>query len=136
MIQQLSNDMTGSSVAAVTGSGTTTITTSYVSLKNRTGVVWLLSLGTANAGNIITVQQYDGTTVTNVKTVTPAADGDLQQIELAFPDQRLGDQARLSIARGAATTISQVFALEYGGRVSPIDAGTTKKTVVVGPAAV
>ena len=94
-----------------------------VDMQGYDGVIFLTSIGTANSGNFIKVQQD---TVTGMATaadlegtkVLPTVNGQGVGVEIYKPLERF---VRLYVVRGASSTCGEIWALQYRGRLSPPD---------------
>jgi hypothetical protein len=103
-------------VADHTGAGTDPVVSAIVDMKGYTGVVFVTSLGTANAGNYITAQQDTdpaGGTMADLlgtKVTSGSTDEDLI-VEVAKPTERY---LRASVTRGSSSTCESIWAIRYG----------------------
>jgi hypothetical protein len=103
-------------VADYTSAGTTDINSSIVDTAGYAGVVFLTSLGTANATNTIKVQQSatnatnDMTDLEGTKVSSGTSDEDLI-VEVHQPTDRY---VRAVVNRGASSTCESIWAILYG----------------------
>ena len=102
MITTLSDKTKMTKVKAASASGTTDVVTDIIDTQGALGVVIMTSLGTANAGNFLSLQQgdqSDGSDMANVagSKITTAADGMTVISELYRPRDRF---IRAKITRG------------------------------------
>lgn len=149
----LGNNLSYSSVpvqvAAATASGTSTIDTTAVDLaasaNSYQSVCFFLKLGTAAAGNKVLPMgsQDGGSTYTQLKdvqvevantfkdaagaaetkiSVVPTTDGQVVVVDLVQV-AAANSKVRLQIARGTATTISEVWAVLYDATKMPATSG-------------
>jgi hypothetical protein len=110
---------------------TTAVTSSIVDTAGYQGVVFLTSLGTANATNTIKVQQNTANQTTGMAdlegtSVTSGASDEDLVVEVYQPLERY---LQVVVTRGASTTCESIWAILYNG-----DAGLAA-TAISGTAA-
>lgn len=113
---------------AAQATGTSTLTTNTIDTQGFEGVMFVGSLGSANAGNFAKARQgqqsnmSDGADLINTKVV-PANNGDSFLLDINRPQERYVD---LQIVRGGLTTITgDIYAILYGPRKAPTTHGAT-----------
>lgn len=127
---QLSNDVKITKVADHTAAGTTAVNSTGVDMAGYEGVLFVTSFGTAAADNTVNAAQgltsggtYDDLLGTSVASGT--SDEDVW-IDVYRPIDRF---VRLEAARGTSSTLESIWAIQYGGRVQPVD-NTTSGTII------
>jgi hypothetical protein len=104
-------------VADHSASGTSDVVSAIVDTAGYAGVVFITSLGTANATNVITVQQNTANQTTGMadltgsKVTSGTSDEDLI-VEIHQPIERY---LQATVARGAASTCESIWAILYDG---------------------
>jgi hypothetical protein len=137
----LSNAVKISLVQASQASGTTTLTTTPVDMADFDGVLFFGSMATADntaQTNYIKVQEDVTSAMTTAadlagSRVTPDANTEVLYIDVYQPPSRY---VRASIARGVATAVGDIYALQYNGKRFPaqnVIAGTITGKVVATP---
>jgi hypothetical protein len=115
-------------VLGATATGTTTINTTEVDMANFESVAFLASIGTANAGNGLKMQQDVVTGMAGAADLLGTqvlcnGTGTSLLTENIKPRERF---VRASVIRaGATTTIDAVYAIQWGARTMPIDNNVT-----------
>lgn len=139
-IQALLKDAKITKVLGATATGTSAINTTEVDMANFENVVFLASIGTANAGNGIKVQQDVVTGMGGAADLLGSqilcnGTGTSVCTEVVKPRERF---VRATVIRaGATTTIDAVFAIQFGGRKVPVNNNVTNAQaaeVLVSPA--
>lgn len=119
---QLLKEVKITKVKAGQTSGTTAVVTDVIDMANFEGVVFVGSIATANAGNFVSVQQgmvADGSASADLlgtKVVT-GDDADSFAVDVCKPTERY---VKATITRTAATITGDVYAIQYGPRISPV----------------
>lgn len=113
-------------VADHSASGTSAVTSAIVDTAGYQGVVFLTSLGTADATNTIKVQQNTANQTTGMAdlagtSITSGTTDEDLIIEIHKPAERY---LQAVVARGAASTCESIWAVLYGG-----DAGASVNSV-------
>lgn len=134
---QLSKNVQVSVTAGSEGSAGTDVTGTAIDTAGFQGVMFVAEIATANAANILKVEQSDasgsGFTALTGATAVAAADGDLAVVDVKSPTKRY---VRAVIDRsGAATATGPIVAHAYGPADAPVaHPSTTIATAVVSPA--
>lgn len=108
--------------------GTSDVVSDIVDTQGYSGVVFMTSVSTANATNVLSVQQHTANQTTGMadlagsKVSSGTTDEDLI-IEIANPQERY---LQVTVSRGASTTCESIWAALYG-KNEPI--GTTGNSV-------
>jgi len=108
-------------VADPTDAGTGAVNSTAVDMAGYDGVLFLTSIGTANANNTINAAQGaqanggDAADLEGTK-VTPGDDNSGAWLDVYKPADRY---VRLEVARGASTTVGDIWAILYQGRILP-----------------
>jgi hypothetical protein len=118
---QLSNHIKITKVKDHTTSADTAVTSDAVDMSGYEGVVFVTSFGTANAGNTILASQDtasggDYTDLLGTSVSSGTSDEDVW-IDVYRPSKRY---VRCEIARGSASTLESIYAIQYGPRVLPV----------------
>lgn len=108
---------------------TDAIESSYVDMAGYEGVLFMTSVGTANAGNYINAKQCDTSDGTyadleGTKVTSGTSDEDLW-VDVYRPQERY---VKCYVTRGASTTCESIWAIQYGARKAPVD-NTTSGTI-------
>jgi len=118
---QLSNHIKITKVKDHSGSADTAVTSDPVDMSGFEGVLFVTSFGTAAAGNTILASQdtasggsYEDLAGTSVSSGT--SDEDVW-VDVYRPSKRY---VRCEIARGTASTLESIYAIQYGPRVLPV----------------
>lgn len=123
----LSKEVKITKVKAASATGTTEVTSDVVDMAGFEGVIFLTNIGSFNAGNFLKGQQD---TVVGMGTVqdlegskvVATANGETVFLDIYKPKERF---VRASVIRAGATTVlGEIYALQYSGRVSPVDNDT------------
>lgn len=105
-------------VKASQATGTTAVNSDAIDMANAKGVMIFTALGTANAANILKIQQSVDAAFTSPETldvqVVSGANGEVAWIDLVEPEKRY---VRAVIERGVTTTVGEIYAFKYGQRV-------------------
>lgn len=125
----LSSQIKITKVADHTTAGTDAINSTAVDMSGYEGVLFVTSVGTANAGNYINAKQcdtYDGTyaDLEGTKVTSGTSDEDLW-VDVYRPQERY---VKCYVTRGASTTCESIWAIQYGARKAPVD-NTTSGTI-------
>lgn len=116
MFRNLLNDALLVKVADPTVAGTDPIVSAIVDLAGFRGAVFFTSVGTANAGNYITVQQDDVNSaggmadLTGTKVTSGSSDEDLI-VAVERPSKRY---LQCTVTRGSSSTCGDIWCLRYG----------------------
>jgi hypothetical protein len=107
--------------------GTSAVTTDVIDTQGYEGVIFLGSIGTANANNYVKIQQGTASNMSDAadlegSKVTPANNGDSFLVDIYKPRERY---LWAVINRGASTTTGDVYAILYGARKEPVSHGAT-----------
>lgn len=109
----------------------TAVVSDSVDMANYEGVVFVTSLGTANAGNSVNAAQSSNDSDFDDLAGTsqvPASNGDEVLVDIYRPRERY---VRLEVDRsGANTTVESIIAILYGPRRSPQTSIATQETHV------
>lgn len=120
----LSSEIKITKVKAAEVSAGTEVLSDEVNMAGYDGVVFFTAIGTANAGNYIKAQQDD------VMGMAGAADLEGTKVVATANDQviwldvyrPLKQFVRVSVIRaGAGSTVGEIYALRYAGRMRPVD---------------
>jgi len=109
-------------VKAAQATGTTEVDSKILDMEGYEGVMFFGSLGSANSGNYIKVQQDSDPAFATVKDlagskVVTTADGEVAYVDVYRPTERY---IRASVIRAGATTITgDIYALQYDARTYP-----------------
>lgn len=127
MKDYLTNQVKITKVADPSTAGTSTVTTSILDMAGYESVVFITSLGTAAAGNLIKVQQDAENSTASMAdlTGTSVSSGSSDEdvwVDVYRPEKRY---VRAQIVRGTSSTLGDVWALQYGPRTLPVDNTTT-----------
>jgi len=112
---------------AAAAAATTAVNSDIIDTAGYEGVLFVGSIGTANAGNYVKLQQGDNSSLTdgadleNTKVV-PGDDGDSFMVDLYRPKDRY---VRAVVTRGASTTVGDIYAILYGAHAKPTSHGST-----------
>ncbi len=84
-------------------------------------VVFITNIGTANAGNYLTLQDGDVSTLTDAadvdgSKVIAATNGGVIALEIVKPKKRY---IKPYVTRGASTTAGAVYAIQFNGKKNP-----------------
>lgn len=116
----LSNGVKITKVAAASSAGTSTINGTTVDMTGFEGVLFVTTIGTANAGNIFKAQigeKADGSDAADLKGSAVVAEGSGSVVWLdiyrADPSQKY---IRPVVVRGASTTVGEIYAIQYESR--------------------
>ena len=107
--------------------GTSAVESDVIDTANFEGAAFIGSIGTANAGNFVKLQQGDASDgsdmadLTGTKLVT-GDDGDSYLADVYRPRKRY---VRAVVTRGASTTSGDIYAILYSGRECPVSHGST-----------
>lgn len=128
MIYELLKGAKVTEVVSATATGTTTINSTEVDMADFENVVFVTSLGTANAGNGHKIQQDTVTGMAGAADLLGSqllcnGTGRVLMSEVIKPLERF---VRCAVIRaGATTTINNVLAIQFGARKRPIDNNVT-----------
>lgn len=131
MRDYLTNRVKLTKVADPSTSSTASVNTSILDMAGYEGVVFFTSLGTANSGNLIKVQQDAANSTASMAdlTGTSVSSGSSDEdvwVDVHRPEKRY---VRAQVVRdGAASTLGDVWAIQYGPRTLPVD-NTTSGTI-------
>lgn len=131
MRDYLTNQVKITKVADPSTASTASVNTSILDMAGYEGVLFFSSLGTANAGNLIKVQQDAANSTASMAdlTGTSVASGTSDEdvwVDVYRPEKRY---VRAQIVRaGASSTLGDVWALQYNPRTLPVD-NTTSGTI-------
>lgn len=112
---------------AASSAATTAIESDVVDLANYQGVVFTVDIATANAGNVMKVQQgtlSDGSNMTDLAGSATASvtNGNAVVIDVYKPTKRY---VRAVVVRGASTAAGPIHAELYDPRKPPVAHGST-----------
>ena len=120
MIRNLTTDCLIKKVLAAAVTGTTTLTTSTVDMEGYRGVTFVTTLGSANAGNTLSVQESNDDGNTDAYAAPsggPVAGASvLPIVEVYAPAKRYVQGV---VTRGVTTTVGEVYAI-LTGRERPV----------------
>lgn len=131
MKDYLTNRVKLTKVADPSTSSTASVNTTILDMAGYEGIVFLTSLGTANATNVIKVQQDAANSTASMAdltgtSVTSGTSDEDVWVDVYRPEKRY---VRAQIVRaGAASTLGDVWAVQYNPRTLPVD-NTTSGTI-------
>ncbi len=108
-------------VAVAEASGTGDVLSDVVDTQGFNGVMFLASLGTADAGNGLVAQQGSAADGSDMADLAATVAGKAGLVLDVYKPSPSGRYVRVKVERGAATTVDAVFALLYEGRQGAID---------------
>lgn len=126
---QLSNHVKITKVQDHTAAGTTAVNSTGVDMAGYEGVLFVTSFGTAASGNTLeAAQSADDSTYNDLAgtSVTSGTSDEDVWIDVYRPIDRY---VRVEAARGTSSTLESIWAIQYGGRVQPVD-NTTSGTII------
>jgi len=130
----LSNGVKITKVAAASSAGTSTINGTTVDMTGFEGVLFVTTIGTANAGNILKAQvgeKADGSDAADLEGSAVVAEGNGSVVWLdiyrADPSQKY---IRPVVVRGASTTVGEIYAIQYESRKQV--AGNNIENTIIG----
>lgn len=130
----LSNGVKITKVAAASSAGTSTINGTTVDMTGFEGVLFVTTIGTANAGNIFKAQigeKADGSDAADLKGSAVVAEGSGSVVWLdiyrADPSQKY---IRPVVVRGASTTVGEIYAIQYESRKQAV--GNNIENTIIG----
>lgn len=132
MFRNLLNDAQFTKVADHTAAGTDPVVSAIVDMAGFTGVVFLTSVGTANAGNFISVQQDDVNAaggmadLAGTKLISGSSDEDLI-VEVVRPSKRY---VQCTVTRGSSSTCESIWAIRYGAVQPQLAANSVSGTQI------
>lgn len=121
----------------VQSAATSAVNAASVDMSGYRGVIFLASLGTPAADNIMKAQQSaDDSSFADLadSAVNVGASDDSQWIDIYDPEERY---IRPSIARGTSSTVEAIWAIQYDPRETPVSnvtAGTINGVALIRPA--
>jgi hypothetical protein len=133
----LSENVKITRLSGVVSTGTTAVNATAVDMTGYRGVLFVSSLTTPAADNIMKAQQSaDNSSFADLEgsAVDVGASDDTQWIDIYDPEEQY---VRPSIARGTTTVVDSIFAIQYdpkGAPVSNVTAGTINGVALVRPA--
>jgi hypothetical protein len=119
-------------VADHTAAGTDPVVSAIVDMAGFAGVVFFTSVGTANAGNFLTVQQDDVNSAGGMadllgsKVTSGTTDEDLI-CEVVRPSKRY---LQCTVTRGASSTCESIWALRYGASTPQLTGNSVSGTQI------
>lgn len=120
----LSSEIKITKVKAAEVSAGTEVLSDEINMAGYDGVMFFTTLGTANAGNYMKAQQDDATgmaSASDLENTKVVAEANAQVVWLDVY-RPLKQFVRVSVIRaGAATTVGEIYALQYAGRMRPVD---------------
>jgi len=129
MTWNLSNEVKITKVVDYTSSAGSAVNSSSVDMQGYEGVLFITSLGTANASNTVNAaQSADDSTFADLEgtSVSSGSSDEDIWIDIYRPTDRY---VRIEYVRsGANTTIEGGWAIQYGARYQPVD-NTTSGTI-------
>ena len=111
-------------VSVATVAGTSAVTSDQVDTAGFMSATFFTTIGTANAGNYIKIQQDETTGMASAadlegSKVIAAADADIVAKEITRPQERF---LRAVVTRGASTTVGDIYCILSGpARTLPVD---------------
>lgn len=130
----LSNGVKITKVAAASSAGTSTINGTTVDMTGFEGVLFVTTIGTANAGNILKAQigeKADGSDAADLEGSAVVAEGSGSVVWLdiyrADPSQKY---IRPVVVRGASTTVGEIYAIQYESRKQVV--GNNIENTIIG----
>jgi len=124
----LSNEVKITKVKDPSTAATSAVLSDSVDMVGYEGVLFVTSFGTAAANNIINAAQcLDDSTFLDLEdsgVASGTSDEDVW-VDVYQPADRY---VRCEVARGTSTTVGDIWALQYGARVKPVD-NTTSGTI-------
>jgi len=114
----LSDDVKITKIADYAGAATSAVTSAEIDMLDWDGVLFLTSLGTAAANNVLTLHD-SATTGTEAATVALKASGTSDEdvvLDVLHP-QRF---CKAVVTRGTSTTCEGIWAIQYRGRNRPV----------------
>lgn len=130
----LSNGVKITKVAAASSAGTSTINGTTVDMTGFEGVLFVTTIGTANAGNIFKAQigeKADGSDAADLEGSAVVAEGSGSVVWLdiyrADPSQKY---IRPVVVRGASTTVGEIYAIQYESRKQVV--GNNIENTIIG----
>lgn len=119
-------------VSGAVATGTTAVNGSAVDMQGYEGVMFVASIGSANSGNGMKVQQgqqsnmSDAADLAGTQVLSNGTQTDLV-VDVHQPQERY---VRPVIVRaGATTTVDAVWAIQYGAKVKPVENTTAAQAV-------
>lgn len=105
--------------------GTSAIDSTPVDLAGFSGVLFIVRLGTAAAGNTIRVQQdvavAMGAAADLAGTEVASGANNVVAVEVLYPGGPTGERfVRCRVTRGTSTTIDSITAIRFGARQKPV----------------
>lgn len=126
---QLSNRIKITKVADHTAAGTSAVNSTAVDMAGYEGVIFITSFGTAATDNSVNAAQSEDNSsfadLAGSKVGDTASDEDVW-IDIYRPLERY---VRLEAVRTTSSTLESIWAIQYGGRVQPVD-NTTTGTII------
>ena len=127
----LSSDIKIDQVLVTQAAATSAVATSIVDMADYDGVIFIASIGTAAADNIVKLQQSasnDTAGMSDLAGTALASDATSKcyVTDLQRPAKRY---VRMSIARGTSTTVEAVWAIRYNARSLPVTNITSNQLV-------
>lgn len=133
----LSENVKLTRISPAVSSGTTAVTPTAVDMSGYRGVMFLASLGTPAADNIMKAQQsQDNSSFADLEgtAIAVGASDDSQWLDIYDPEEQY---VRPYITRGTGSTVESVWALQYDPRETPVSnvtAGTINGEAHIRPA--
>ncbi|MCI0358194.1 MAG: hypothetical protein L0211_06910 [Planctomycetaceae bacterium] len=124
MIRELLKGAKITEVVSATATGTTEVNSAEVDMQDFEHVVFITSLGTANAANGHKIQQDTATGMAGAADLLDSkllcnGTGKVLISEIVKPRERF---VRCVVIRaGATTTVNNVMAIQFGARKQPVD---------------
>ena len=112
---------------------TSTVTSDHLDITGWDGCLLFTNSGSTTATNIYaTVNQYDGTSNTDIASATFSNANDCYAFDIYRPLQSTGKYLSLDITRTTSTATNVIYALLYQGRKATIsqDSDTQLKRVI------
>lgn len=119
----LSNDVKITKVAVAAVSAGTEVLGSILDMQGYEGVVFVTSIATANAGNLLKVKQDDDSAMGSPADLEGSGVVATANAEVVFADvyQPTKRYVRASVIRaGANTAVGDIYAIQYKPKVMPV----------------
>ncbi len=105
---------------------TTAIESDIIDMQGYLGVMFFTTIGTANAGNYLKIQQGEESTLSDAADlegtkVVCGGNGEIVGTDIYRPTERY---VRAHVTRTASTTCGEIYAIQYGPSLMPVDNDT------------
>lgn len=108
-------------VSDTVASGTTTVNGTVIDTAGYEGICFLASLGTANAGNKLVIQQGTESDGSDMADTVAEVGGKTDLVVDVFRPDPNYRYVRATVVRGSASTVEAAWAILYHGRHIPED---------------